>query len=371
MNRRFLAMLRKEFEQLLQDLPILFILLWAFTGAIYAAGHSISMDVQDYPVVVLDLSRTPTSRDLTSRLRSPHFKIVSYVSSDQELEDHLDRGEAALAVVIPPDFERKVREGQGTFQVVTDGTQTMIASVAASYVAEVAQDLNLRLLEAELNDQVARVPVDARLRVAFNPNITSSWFSSLLELLNMTTMVSVLLAAAAMVREKERGTLEQLLVSPLRPVELFAAKVLPIVIFVPLLSLAALFGIVHGIFDTPVRGSVLLFYAVTTAFVFCCASLGVALASLAKNMAQVAMLLLLVLFPMLFLSGATTPPESMSPWLRYASLLSPMRYYLDFGFQVLFKGNGLRYVWHDLLGLAVFGSGMFAFAMWRFRRTVG
>jgi ABC-2 type transport system permease protein len=159
-------------------------------------------------------------------------------------------------------------------------------------------------------------------------------------------------------------------VSPLRPAELFAAKILPSVIVVLVLSPLSLFAIVHGVHGTPLRGSVLLFYAVTILFVFSIASLGLALAVIARNLPQAMMLMLLTLWPMMFLSGAMSPPESMTAWLKVLSLISPMRYYLDLGFQVLFKGNGLAYVWHDVLGIVVLGSGLFAFAVWRFRRLL-
>lgn len=204
----------------------------------------------------------------------------------------------------------------------------------------------------------------------FNPNLTTAWFSSILELLNITTMVSMLLTAAAMVREKEHGTLDQLMMSPLRPAELFIAKLIPTVTLVPLFSLLALFGVVQGVFQTPIRGSVAFFYPVSVIYVFTTASLGMMIAVLTRNIAQAMLLLLLIMYPMLFLSGAFTPPESMAPWMQYASLLSPMRHYIDFGYQVLFKGNGILDVWHDILGILALGSVMFGFAVQRFRQLL-
>jgi ABC-2 type transport system permease protein len=369
------AMLIKEFRQLAGDLPILFILLWGFSGAVFIAGRAISMDINNYPVAVLDLSRSPESRELIARLREPWFKVVAHLQSDAELTDALDRGRTSLAVVIPPDFARRVRAGEGRFQVISDGTQSQMATLAGGYITQLAGDYSVELLEDQLGPAdrlLANLPqVDARPRVEFNPNITSAWFSSLLEMLNMITMISMLLTAAAMVREKEQGTLEQLLVSPLRPAELFAAKIIPTVVVILLLSPLSLFGIVSGVFGTPLRGSVLFFYAVSVLYVVSVASLGIYIAMLARNLAQAMMMLFLILFPMLFLSGATTPPESMAPWMRYATLVSPMRYYIDFGYQVLFKGNGLAYVWHDILGMLVLGGLMFGFSVARFRRLLG
>lgn len=369
------AMVIKEFRQLAGDWPILFILLWGFSGAVFIAGRAISMDINNYPVAVLDLSRSPDSRELIARLRQPYFKVVEHLQSDAQLTDALDRGRASLGLVIPPTFARDVQSGQGRFQVISDGTQSQMATLAGGYITQLSGDYSVELLERRLGPSqrlLAGLPqVDARPRVQFNPNIESAWFSSLLEMLNMITMISMLLTAAAMVREKEQGTLEQLLVSPLRPAELFAAKIIPTVVVILLLSPLSLFGIVGGVFGTPLRGSVLFFYAVSVLYIASVASLGLYIAMLARNLAQAMMMLFLILFPMLFLSGATTPPESMAPWMRYATLISPMRYYIDFGYQVLFKGNGLAYVWRDILGMLVLGGLMFGFSVARFRRLLG
>lgn len=375
MGTRLASVIRKEFLQLLHDWPILFIVLWAFTGAIYVSGRAVRIEIADYPTVVLDLSRSDASRELISRIRAPYFKIVAFARDDAEVVGDLDAGRASLAVIIPPDFQRRVAAGDGRFQVISDGTVSQTSIMATSYVARIAGTFNVELLTRRLRvtaRDVAAVPqVDARVRVEFNPNVDNTWFTSLLEILNMLTMVSTLLTAAAMVRERTAGTLEQLLVSPVRPMELFIAKIVPTVVLVVLLSLVSLFGIVQGVFHTPIRGSLTLFYSVMALYVCSVSSLGLVVAVFARNLAQAMMTMFLILLPMMFLSGAFTPPESMSPWMRYASLMSPMRYFMDFGYQVLFKGNGLAYVWRDLCGIVGLGSVMFVVAVLRFRRLWG
>jgi ABC-2 type transport system permease protein len=372
MWRRLASMVQKEFAQLLRDVPILLVMLWAFGGAIYMQGHATSTEIHNYPVVILDLSRSAASRELIARLHAPYFKIVGYVGSDRELVEALDLARASLGIVIPTGFERDVVAGHGAFQVISDGTLATSATIAVAHLSTITAEYNQLLMErgaAGAGGTRVEIPtVDARIRVAYNPNQTSAWFSSILELLNMTTMVSMLLTAAAVVREKERGTLDQLLVTPLRPTELFAAKIVPTLVLVLVLSFLSLVVIIRGVFGAPVRGSLVLFYLVTALYVFAVANLGIAIAVIVRNIAQAMMLLILILFPMLFLSGARFPPETMEPWLRYLSLISPMRYYIDFGYQVLFKGNGLAYVWPDLVGMSVIGALMFAFSIARFRR---
>jgi len=371
MGRRFLALTAKEFKQLFRDVPILFILLYSFTVGVYEAGHAMSLELRNYPILVYDMSRSPQSRELVSRLQQPTFKVVRYAHSDAEVTEWLDSGKTSVAVIIPPGFTRDIADGDARFQVIADGTMSLAATVSSAYFAGIAAQYNVDLMSKARPSGARALPqVDARIRVAYNPNLTNSWFSSLLEVLNHVTMVAALLTAAAIVREREYGTLDQLLVTPIRPVELFLAKILPSVVLVVLLSAVALFAIVHGVFATPIRGSLTLYFAVAAIYAFAAASLGIAVASFARNMGQAMMILFLVLFPMMFLSGATTPPESMSPWMAFVSHVSPMRYYIDFGFQVLFKGNGLREVWGDVVGILATGGIFFAVGVNRFRRMI-
>ena len=368
MGTRLAAMIRKEFSQLVRDVPMLSIVVWAFTGAVYTGGHGMSSEIHNYPIVVFDLSRGPASRELVSRFGPPYFRIVDQVRSDAEMVRALDRGAASLAIVIPPDFERRVADGGAQFQVIIDGTQSTSATIAGAHIAGIANDYAVELLEGRRGAGRGLPQIDARIRVEYNPNLVETWFSSLLEVLNQATMISMLLAAAAMVREREQGTLEHLLVSPLRPAELFAAKLVPVVTLVPLAALGSVFGIVHGVFETPIRGSVTLFYGVSVVYVFAMASLGLAIAVVARNLGQAMMMLLLVLYPMELLSGAFTPPESMGVVMRYAGALSPVRHYVDFGYQVLFKGNGLSYVWPQVTAILALGLALFAISVRRFAR---
>ncbi len=374
MRRRLVAMVRKEFSKLFRDVPMLLILTWAFSGGVYTGGHGGGTELSKYPIVVYDLSQSRASRELVSRFRAPYFKLVGYAGSDAEVVAMLDRGQASLAVVIPSDFERRLTEASARFQVISDGSQSMMATIAGGHIAGIANDYSVELSERSRSSGLGtrRVPqVDARPRVEYNPNLIEAWFSSLLEVFNQTTMVAMLLAAAAMVREREYGTVEHLLVSPLRPLELFAAKLAPVVALVPLANVASVLAIVHGAFATPIRGSVMLYYVVSVVYVFAMASLGLGIAVLARNLGQAMMLVLLTLYPMTLLSGAFSPPESQGTLMRTFSLLSPVRYYVDFGYQVIFKGNGLADVWPDVAGILVLGVAIFLLSVRRFTRLVG
>lgn len=370
---RLLTLIKKETLHLIRDKALIFILLWAFTGAVYTAGGGFSMEVKDFPTVIYDMSKTKKSRELISRFQKPYFKIISHIESDKELLYWLDSGKASMAVVIPPDFRRKIDRGGAKIQVIIDGTMSMSATVAVAYVSEITYDYAVELLERKrgISDKfLSALPViEERTRIEFNPNTLSSWFMSMLEYFNMITMVSLLVTAAAMVREKEHGTIEQLLVTPVRTWEIFIAKIMPTIFAIAVLSPLTIYGILKGIFDVPLRGSMLLFYPVMLFYAFTISSLGLAISTVARNLAQSMMLMLVILIPMLFLSGAWTPPESMHPIMQYVSLISPMRYFIDFGYSVLFKGNGIKYVWHDIVGVMLLGAILFSFSVWRFRKT--
>jgi ABC-2 type transport system permease protein len=252
--------------------------------------------------------------------------------------------------------------------------QQMSATVSLAYVAAISARYSIEVLERRAGRQGSRAVtgpmIDERLRVKFNPNMLSSWFSGLLELLNMCTVVSLLLTSANLVREKERGTLEQLLVSPARPVEMFLAKILPTVVVVLMLSAFSFLLVLVPVFHLPIRGSLLLFYAVAALYVFATASMGIAIALVARNSSQAIMIMILILQPMIFLSGAWNPPESMSPWVRWLSLVSPLRYFIDFGFGVILKGNGLAVLARDVVGIAVLGAVLFSFSLFWFKRSL-
>jgi ABC-2 type transport system permease protein len=375
MVRRVLGLVRKEFIQIFRDRALVSILIWAFTAAIYTSGHGRAMEVTNVATAVYDMSRSPASREFLSHLQPPYFKFVSFLDREEDITRWLDSGKASIVVVIPPDFQRKVSgQGQAQIQVITDGAVAMPATVSVAYIAAISGNYSVSVLEERAGAAgfyPAQLPtIDERVRVKFNPNMQSSWFASLLELLNMFTMVSLLLTAANLVREKEYGTLEQLLVSPLRPIEIFLAKIIPTILLVLGLSGLSFLLVLGPAFELPIRGSLLLFYSVAALYVFAMTSMGIAIAVVARNLAQAMMIMLLILQPMVLLSGAWNPPEAMIPWMRWLSLLSPLRYFIDFGYGVILKGNGLDLVLRDIAGIVVLGAALFSFSLWWFRKSL-
>ena len=375
MLRRMRGLIRKEFLQILRDRALIFILIWAFTAAIYTSGHGRAMEITNVPTAIYDLSQSPASREFLSHLQLPYFKTVAYLEREQDIAKWLDSGKASIVVVIPPDFQRRIDgTGQAQVQVITDGAFATSATVVVAYIAAISGSYSVTILEHRANTaglHLTSFPqVDERVRVKFNPNMSSTWFSGLLELLNMLTMVSLLLTAADLVREKEHNTLEQLLVTPARPFEIFLAKIIPTIILVLGLSTFSFFLVLKPAFHLPIRGSLALFYAVAALHVFAMTSLGIAIAVVARNLAQAMMIMILILQPMIFLSGAWNPPEAMIPWMRYLSFISPLRYFIDFGYGVILKGSNITVVAWDIAGIILFGTVLMSFSLWWFRRSV-
>lgn len=363
MWNRLWALLKKEFIQMWRDKMLLFILIWSFTVSPFVASNGMSMEISHHPYIVYDQSQSPGSRELLSRFREPYFRLLDVVYSNREVVEYLDSGKASMAIVIPPDFAKKISAGSpANFQVISDGTISLSATVAVMYVAQISGSYTLDLIEQRGLGTIAKqsIPyINIDNRIEYNPNMTNAWFSGLVDFISKITMVSLLLTAAAVVREKEYGTIEQLMVTPARSFEIFLSKIIPNIFLIVPLSLVGLVGVMKGFYGLPIAGSIFLFYLVLVLYIFVMSSLGIQIALLAKNLPQAIMMMIFLLMPMIFLSGTFTPMEAMKPWMRWTGLLIPMHYFVDFTFDVLLKGNSLYYVWPSILGLVVLGTALF------------
>ena len=363
MWNRLMALLKKEFIQMWRDKMLLFILIWSFTVSPFVASNGMSMEISHHPYVVYDQSQSSSSRELLSRFQEPYFRLLDVVYSNREVVEYLDSGKASMAIIIPPDFERKISsDSPATFQVISDGTISLSATVAVMYVAQISGNYTLDLIEQRGFGTITRqsIPyINTDSRIEYNPNRTNAWFSGLVDFISKITMVSLLLTAAAVVREKEYGTIEQLMVTPARSFEIFLSKIIPNIFLIVPLSVVGLVGIMKGFYGLPLAGNMFLFYLVLVLYIFVMSSLGIQIALLAKNLPQAIMMMMFLLMPMIFLSGTFTPTEAMQPWMRWTGMLIPMHYFVDFTFDVLLKGNSLHYVWPSILGLVVLGAALF------------
>ncbi|MFW5837142.1 MAG: ABC transporter permease, partial [Desulfovibrionaceae bacterium] len=285
--RRMRALLRKEFKQFFREWVLLLFMIWGFTANVYLAGSGVNMSLNHAAMAVLDQDRSQLSREFRSRLRPPEFRIPQPVASPEQGLAGLDRGDYLGFLVIGPRFQENVLSGKGAeAQLMVDGSNTVLSTFIAGYsrriLAELARDAAPKRPGATARRLGPRIEVETR--VWFNPNRKDAWFSSLTELLNICTLFSVLLPAAAMVREKERGTLEQLLISPAGPLEIMLPKVAAMTVVIVAGTALSLLAVLGPGFDFPMRGSVAGFLAVTALYVATMAGLGLLVATLSRSL---------------------------------------------------------------------------------------
>ena len=371
--RRLLVLTRKELLQLSRDIPIGLLLVYSFTLAVYLTGNGIRSQLQNASLLLRDADHSFSSRELIHKFQAPFFRLEGEIADPQEGLRSLDQGKAMAVLEIPPRFHEQLRTGEPTaVQLLVDTTNSpqglSAASYAARIVAQFGQETALaRVGNTEESTQNLPVIVSDH-RVWYNADQKDTWFESISHLLRQITLFAILLPAAAMVREKERGTLEQLLVSPLTPFQIMLPKVLAMTVVILCAAAVALFGVMRPVFGVPIKGSVVLFFGLTALFVFTTAGMGLAAATLTRNQAQVGMMTLLVVAPMLLLSGLVAPMEAMPAWARDLMILSPLRYFIEIAHGILLKGVGLSILWDSVLAMGLLGGGLFGFGMWQFRR---
>lgn len=371
--RRMYVMTKKELLQLARDLPLLLFLVYAFTLSVYISGAGITMQLRNASLVVYDADHSFSSRELIHRFRAPYFRLDGEIADPQEGVRLLDEGRVMVLLDIPPRFHEALRSGKQTaLQLQVDTTNAPQGLSAAGYAARIVGRYGLESGLSTLGfsgDTEARLPlVTSEHRVWYNPNQEDTWFQSISHVLRMITLFAVLLPAAALVREKERGTVEQLLVSPLTPFQIMFSKVLAVTAVILASTVVAVFGILQPVFGVPLKGSAWLFFLLTALYSFTTAGLGLAAATLARNQAQVGMMTVLVVAPILLLSGITSPFEAMPGWVQTLMAFSPLRYYIEVTYGILLKGAGLDVLWPVVLPMVLLGAGTFGFGMWRFRR---
>lgn len=372
---RFWAMMLKELIQLGRDSLLVFAIAYLFLFDIYMAGN-VGMNLKNAVVAVHDADHSAASRELIYRFRPPYFKLGGEVADGREGQRLLDTAGALVVLDIPPRFEHDLLTCKPTaVQVQVDAANTVLGFLAANYSAQIIGQYGFDQALARLGvsaSALENVPmIRDEHRVWYNPNQKDAWFMPLSELLVVITIMAIMLPAAAAVREKERGTIEQLLVTPLSPIQILLPKVVAMTLVILLGTAASLLFVLHGVFDFPMKGSLALFFTVTALYTFTTAGLGLYISTIARNLAQAALLAILVLLPMIFLSGAWTPPEAMPAGLREAMVLSPLYYFIEMGYGILLKGAGLDILWDSLLGLALLGMTIFGLGVWRFRRQFG
>lgn len=371
--RRLAVMTRKELMQLFRDIPLIAFLVYSFTFAIFVTGNGIKTQLRNAGLVVYDADRSVSSRELVSRFHLPYFRFDGELAHPDEELRRLDRGSSMVVLDIPARFHEALAAGEPTaVQLLVDTTNSPQGLSAAGYAARIVGQFGQEVALARnglADSYLTSVPmILSDHRVWFNQDQNETWFESISHLLRMITIFSVLLPAAALVREKERGTVEQLLVSPLTPVQIILPKVVAMTLVILCATAVGLFGVMRPAFGVPIKGSIGLLFSLTALFIMATAGMGVFAATVTRNQAQVGMLTLLAVAPMLLLSGIFTPLEMMPAWVRHLMAFSPLRYFIEIVNGILLKGIGIEMLWTQALSMGLVGGSLFGFGLWRFRR---
>jgi ABC-2 type transport system permease protein len=372
--RQVAALLAKELRQLLRDRGLLGFVIYVFTINIVLAAGGVSFELNRVPVIVNDADGGHAARDLTYRFQPPYFSLRGEARDPERAMQMLDREEARVLLQIPHDFTKTLNDGHesATVQLLVDASHSNSGYLASSYAGAIANKFGEEWAQKNLaraGIDPGRIPrVENRTRFWYNPDLRESWYHTVAELTTMMTVVCILLPAAALVREKERGTIEQLLVSPVSPLQVMLAKVLAMEAVMLVGVAVALFGIMQPIYHVPVKGSLTLFFTLTSIFAFTNAGLGLAAGTFARNSGQTGLLVILIVMPIVTLSGTWTPLESMPEWLRAAMTLSPLRHFVDIIYSILLRGAGIADLWQSVMWMVGLGALLFVLGLVRFRR---
>lgn len=370
---RTVAVMHKEFLHIRRDPRVLAVMFLIPVVQLVLLGYAATTDVEHLPTAVLDRDRTRQSRELLEAYRaSNYFDLVRFVQSEAELRQLVDRGEVRAGLIVPAGYGQELAQGQqAQISVVIDGSDPSVAQTAFSGAQAVGQALSVRLVQARFHIDPAQQPgVDVRPRVWYNPDMRSANFMIPGLIAVVLTLLTMMLTALAIVREREQGTMEQLIVTPIRSPELIIGKVAPYVLigFFDLLEILFI-GVFW--FHVPVHGSVPLLLGLACLFLLTSLGLGLLISSVSATQREAMMLTYFIFLPTIFLSGFLFPVDAMPAFLRFLSRLVPLTYILVITRGVILKGIGLPELGPSVAAVTLFGLALLTLAAARFKKRLG
>ena len=358
----------KELRSLWHDKILAFFILASFSIMIYSAATASSRELHNAPIGIVDEDQSPLSARIISAFYGPYFKPPRVISMD-EIDPGLDAGDYTFVLNIPPDFQRDVLAGKHpALQVNIDATRMTQAFIGANYIQSIVTGEITEFAQRHRTGTV--LPITLATRVKFNPNLNGIWFGGVMEIISQVTMLSIILTGAALIREREHGTLEHLLVMPLIPFEVMAAKVWANGLVVLVCTALSLRLVVQGALGVPIVGSTPLFLFGTMLHLFSTTSMGILMATVARSMPQFGLLMIIVVLPLQMLSGGITPRESMPEIVQNIMLAAPTTHFTALAQAILYRGAGVDVVWPQLIAIMGIGTAFFVGALLRFRASL-
>lgn len=358
---------RKELLDILRDAVLLGLVFYAFGPGIYLQSSAAGDAVNNASVAFVDEDRSELSRAMRDALYEPWFQTPELIQGDR-IEAVLDSNQYTFVIIVPRRMAADMLAGREVrIQLNVDATDVAQANVGAGYI----QSILLQEAQAYLGPRNTPAPqIDLVIHRAFNPNGDSAWFEAVSGLLNWLTILTIILTGAALIREREHGTIGHLLVMPITAFDIAMSKILSAALIVFGAFTLSLWLVVQTALGVPVAGSIPLLLAGTFVYLFAAAAVGVLLATVARTMAQFALLMIITIFPMMILSGGMSPIESQPQWLQYITWFLPSRHYMSFAEAVIYRGAGFEIVWPDFLLVAGLGAAFLVASLGLFRKSV-
>jgi len=376
MLARLKQMLIKEFIQVFRDKRTRFLLFGPPIIQMVVFGYAATFEISHVATVVLDLDHSQESRELVSRFTSsPYFDVQHQLTHSQQVEDVIDRGKATVALQINPGFAENLRKGQtAPLQVIVDATNSNTALIAAGYINQIAlgfakdyQQDQINRISPQLSERIPSV--ELQQRPWYNPDLRSRWFFVPGIVGSLTLVLVVNLTAFAVVREREIGTLEQIMVTPIRPAEFILGKTLPFFLIGLFdVSLIAIVGTLW--FQVPFRGQVVVLFTGAILFLLCMLGVGLLISTVSATQQQALVTSFFFIMPAVTFSGFGFPISTMPQWLQYLTYASPLRYFLIVLRGTYLKGVGMDILWPQMLAMTGLGVGLLAAAVLRFRKAI-
>ncbi|MBS0644251.1 MAG: ABC transporter permease [Acetobacteraceae bacterium] len=358
----------KELRSFLRDYTLLGLVIYSFSFAIIAQSQSSTQEVVNASVGIVDEDHSQLSGHIARAFLPPYFQTPEPVQ-ERDIVPLMNAGRYTFILDIPPYFERDVLAGRRpALQLNVDATAMIQAGLGATYATQIISTEIERFITQ--TDTVPAPLINLVVRIAFNPNAQTAWFNSVMGILNSITMLAIVLAGAAVVREREHGTMDHLLVMPVTPFEIAMSKIWANSLVILIATGLSCYFVVRGVLQVPIAGSIPLFLFGSALYLYFTTAIGIYLGTVARSMPQLGLLFLLVFLPLMLLSGSNTPLESMPDWLAKIMRFSPAAHFVSFSQAILYRGAGFEVVWRDFVFVAFAGAVFLVLAMLRFRRMV-
>ncbi|MDE1173210.1 MAG: ABC transporter permease [Parvibaculaceae bacterium] len=356
----------KELWGLTRDPMLLVLIVYAFTVSIYTASKAMPETLNHATIGIVDEDQSPVSSRIVTAFYPPYFVIPKLISQ-YEMDSRMDAGLDTFALDIPPNFQRDLLAGRSpSIQINIDATRMSQAFSGGEYIQSIVSN-EINEFQSRYRDE-GTLPIDLTLRSRFNQELNKGWFGAISNAISSITMLSIVLTGAALIREREHGTIEHLLVMPVTPTEIMVSKIWSMGLVVLVACFLSLVFVVQGLLSVPIQGSLALFMIGAALQIFATTSMGIFLATVAGSMPQFGLLLMMVLLPLEVLSGGMTPRESMPEVIQFIMLAAPNTHFIILAQSVLFRGAGLSVVWPQLAALVGIGAILFFFSLRRFRQ---